>query len=139
MTFKSDTEVILNESENSADGNAPQMKNFHLMKCPVKKRFKVGVLNIIQSCAKQWTGVKLVTGMHVMAVVSLLASCDKLPFRKYVSVVDGECTTGPSSSTGENSGSLDYDHKNLSIVNFKPIDGKVFEVSDDVMADLSTD
>ena len=56
-----------------------------------------------------------------------------------MSVVDEECTTGPSSSAGENSGSLDYDHKNLSIVNFKPIDGKVFEVSDDVMTDLSTD
>ena len=56
-----------------------------------------------------------------------------------MSVVDGGCTTSPSSSTGEISVSLDFDPKDLYIVHFKPIDGKVFEVSDDVLTDLSTD
>jgi len=63
----------------------------------------------------------------------------ELPFRRYVSVVDGGCTTGPSTSSGKVSMELNYDPMDLPIVNFKPIPGKVIDLSDDVMADLSTD
>ena len=34
---------------------------------------------------------------------------------------------------------LNFDPKDLPIVKFKPVDGKVIDVSDDVMADLSID
>ena len=65
-------------------------------------------------------------------MVGLLAPCERTTF-------DSRCTTGPSSSTGEVSMALHFDPKDLPIVNFKPIDGKVIDVSDDVMLDLSTD
>lgn len=48
-----------------------------------------------------------------------------------MSVVDGGCTTGPSSSSGEVSMALNFDPKDLPIVKFKPVDGKVIDVSDD--------
>ena len=56
-----------------------------------------------------------------------------------MSVVDGGCTAGPSSLTGEISVSLDFDPKDLPIVNFNPIDGNVIKVSGDVVIDLSND
>ena len=68
-----------------------------------------------------------------------LLHANELPFRKYMSVVDDGCTTGPSSSTGEISMALNFDPKDSPIVNFKPIDEKVIDVSNDVMTDLSTD
>jgi hypothetical protein len=68
-----------------------------------------------------------------------LLHANELPLRKYMSVVDGGCSTGPSSSSGEVSMALNFDPKDLPIVNFKAIDGKVNDISDDVMTDLSTD
>ena len=56
-----------------------------------------------------------------------------------LSVVDGGCTTGLSTSTGVVSMELIYDSKDLCIMNFKPIDEKVICVSYEVMVDLITD
>jgi hypothetical protein len=68
-----------------------------------------------------------------------LLHANELPLRKYMSVVEGGCTTGPSSSSGEISMALQFDPKDLPILNFKAIDGKVNDVSDNVKTDLSTD
>ena len=89
----------------------------------------------------KWSGVirRLQgVGRSLQWLVCLLHA-NELPFRKYMSVVDDGCTTGPSSSTGEVSMALNFDPKDSPIVNFKPIDGKVIDVSNDVMTDLSTD
>ena len=53
----------------------------------------------------------------------------ELPFRKYMYVVNGDCTTDPCTSTGVVSMELTYDPMDLCIVNFKPIDGKAIYVS----------
>ena len=90
----------------------------------------------------KWSGVIRIleegVGRPLQWLVCLLHA-NELPFRKYMSVVDGGCTTGPSSSTGEVSMALNFDPKDLPIVNFKPIEGKVIDVSNDVMTNLSTD
>ena len=62
-----------------------------------------------------------------------------LSFRKYMYVIDDWCVTVPSTSTGVVSMELIYDLKDLCIVNFKPIDGIIIYVSNEEMADLSTD
>jgi hypothetical protein len=68
-----------------------------------------------------------------------LLHANELPLRKYISATDGGFTTGPSSSTGAIMSALDFDPKDLPIVKFKAIAGKVVEVSDEVKKDLSTD
>jgi len=65
-----------------------------------------------------------------------LLHANELPLKKYMSDVDGGCTTGPSRSSGEVTMALNFDPKDLRIVNFKAIDGKVNDLSDDVMTDL---
>jgi len=64
---------------------------------------------------------------------------NELPLRKYMSVVDGGCTTGPSRSSGEVSMALNFDPKDLPTVNFKALDGKLNDLSDDMITNLSTD
>ena len=56
-----------------------------------------------------------------------------------MSIVDFGYTIDPSSSTREVSIMPNFDRKDSHIMNFKLIDGKVIDVSDDVMADLITD
>ena len=68
-----------------------------------------------------------------------LLHANELPFRKYFSVVDGGRSTGPATSTGKIDIALDFDPKDLDIVNFKHIPGKVEDVSVDVKKDLSSD
>lgn len=68
-----------------------------------------------------------------------LLHTNELPFRKYISAIDGGCTRGPSSSSGAIMSALDFDPKDLPIAKFKAIPGKVLEVNDEVKNDLSTD
>ena len=90
----------------------------------------------------KWSGVirRLEEGVgRPLQWLVCLLHANELPFRKYMSVVDGGCTTGPSSSTGEVSMALAFDPKDFPIENFKAIDGKVTDVSDDVMKAISND
>ena len=68
-----------------------------------------------------------------------LLHTNELPFRKYVSMVEGGFTTGPSTSTGVITSVLNFDPTDLPIVNFLPIAGRVSDVSEEVKKDLSTD
>ena len=68
-----------------------------------------------------------------------LLHTNELPFRKYISAIDGGFTRGPTSSTGAIMSALDFDPKDLPIAKFKAIPGKVVEVIDEVKNDLSTD
>jgi hypothetical protein len=68
-----------------------------------------------------------------------LLHTNELPFRKYVSVVDGGCTTGPSTSTGEVTNALVFDPEDLPLAEFLPIPGKVLDVPDSIKDDLSSD
>lgn len=68
-----------------------------------------------------------------------LLHTNELPFRKYLSLLDGGCTTGPSTSTGEITSALIFDPEDLPLAEFQPIPGKVLDVSDSVKNDLSTD
>jgi len=89
---------------------------------------KGGVIRLLEESVKrplQW----LICLLHAI----------ELPFRKYISVVENGYTTGPSTSAGAVSIELNYDPKDLPIANFKPIGGKVTNISDDVTADLSTE
>ena len=63
---------------------------------------------------------------------------NELPFRKYFSVLDSGRSTGPSTSTGKIDIALDFDAKDLVIVNFKHTPGKFEDVSVDVKKDLSS-
>lgn len=66
-----------------------------------------------------------------------LLHTNELPFRKYISVVGGGQTTGPSSSTCPIMSDLSFDPMNLPISNFTPISGKVVGVTDEIMKNLS--
>lgn len=68
-----------------------------------------------------------------------LLHTNELPFRKYISVIDGGFTTGPTSSTGAIMSALEFDPKDLPIAQFNAIPGKVIDVIDEVKKDLSTD
>lgn len=68
-----------------------------------------------------------------------LLHTNELPFRKYLSVLDDGCTTGPSTSTGEISSALIFDPEDLPLAEFQPISGKVLDVPDSVKKDLSSD
>jgi len=68
-----------------------------------------------------------------------LLHCNELPFRKFMSTVDKARTTGPSTSTGIISSSLEYDPKGLPIANFQPVSGQVAAIEESVKKDLSTD
>lgn len=68
-----------------------------------------------------------------------LLHCNELPFRRFLTNIECATSTGPSTSTGVISSSLQYDPKDLPIINFTPISGKVKDVDDIVQKDLSTD
>jgi hypothetical protein len=68
-----------------------------------------------------------------------LLHTNELPLRKFISVLGGGHTTGPSSSTNEILSQLNFDPINLPISDFTPVSGKVNDVSDIAMKDLSYD
>ena len=68
-----------------------------------------------------------------------LLHANKLPFRKYISAIDGGCTRGTSSSSGVIMSALDFDPKDSPISKFKAILGKVVEVNVEVKNNLSTE
>ena len=68
-----------------------------------------------------------------------LLHANELPFRKYFSILDGGCLTGPATSTGKIDIALDFDPKDLVIVDFKHMPDKVEDVSVDFKKDLSSD
>ena len=64
---------------------------------------------------------------------------NELLLPKYISFVEGVCTTGPSMPTDEIASALNFDPEDLPIVEFRPVQGKVVDVPDNVKKDLSAD
>jgi len=54
-----------------------------------------------------------------------LLHTNELPFRKYISAIDGGCTRGPNCSSGAIMSALNFDPKDLPIAKFKAVTGKV--------------
>ena len=86
-----------------------------------------GVIRLIEGVGRplQW----LVCMLHM----------NELPLRKYISFVDGGRTTDSSTSTGEIASALNFDPKDLPIVEFRPVQGKVVDVPDNAKKDLRAD
>ena len=64
---------------------------------------------------------------------------NELPLWKYISFIDDGHTTGTSMSTGEIASALNFDPKDLPTVEFRPVQGKLVGVPDNVKKDLSAD
>ena len=67
-----------------------------------------------------------------------LLHTNELPLRKYFKVLDGE-TTGPKTSLGDIGKVLDFDPKDLPIVDYSVVTGKVISLPEDIISDLSSD
>lgn len=67
-----------------------------------------------------------------------LLHANELPLRKLMEVVDGK-TTGPKTSEGQIAKMLQFDPQLKPIIEFAPVPGRVSEIEESVMKDLSTD
>lgn len=67
-----------------------------------------------------------------------LLHANELPFRKLLEVLDGK-TIGPKTSSGQIASMLDFDPQHKPILDFTPVSGRVTNVEDHVMHELSTD
>lgn len=67
-----------------------------------------------------------------------LLHANELPLRKILEVVDGK-TTGPRTSEGQLASMLDFDPKLKPIIEFAPVPGRVIDIEETVVDDLSTD
>ena len=63
---------------------------------------------------------------------------NELFLKKYIASVDGR-TTGPKSSTGETFNQLNFNPKQLPLVDFSPLKGKMKELPNLDQSDLSSD
>ena len=66
-------------------------------------------------------------------------SHDELPFRKHFSHADDGQTTRPATSSGIIAKAIMFDPKDIPIVDFFPIAGKVVDVPNEVRKGLSTE
>jgi len=77
-------------------------------------------------------------GKPLQWLVCMLHS-NELPFRKYFNVIDEAETTGPKTSRGSIADELNFDPRNILLVNFHSMPGKVEEVTDEVASNFTSD